>query len=141
MKVAKQLFPMFKEHYCENHGCSERHLMPRSKRLAFQVLMVARISFICISAALVGGAVHSFIFAQPTESLAQAILSERLTKNEVQVQMQAAEIALLRQTVAQQEKDISELHGIGIGLGSILIILQVIQMVAGRLVGLSTKKE
>lgn len=140
-EMGKRLFPMYKEHYCENFECAERQLMSRRTSLALKALMVSRVLFLCLAAGIIGGTAHSFIFGQPYESIARAALSERVTKSEVQIQMQSAEIALLRQTVAQQDKDISEMHGIGLGLGCILLVLQVIQMVAGRLIGLNTRKE
>lgn len=116
--------------------------MTKKKAIAFKILTTSRILFLCLCTLALGEVAHSFIFGQQaTNPFAQAVLSERLTKNEVEVQMMTTEIAILRQTVAEQDKDISELHGIGIGLGSLLLVLQIIQMVVGRMIGFTPKRE
>lgn len=119
-------FPIYQEKTCTNMDCSERAVVSGKQALiAWYVLLLRVIGIVVISAFI--GATIGHVHGQSNFALQIDV-----AKLQYQSEINAAEIALLRTTVAKQAGDISEMHGIGLGIGIILGCLQIAQIMFMR---------
>ena len=110
--------------------------------LIYAILLFCRYGFTAGCAAVVGGAaafkiVHAQSIAQ---SERDRLLADdfKLQSLEFKVAQLESESDSLLKTINLQENEISKMEGIGIGLGAILMILQVLQAFMARSLGRST---
>lgn len=125
------------EDVCTRPGCVMRQPLAFRSTLRLALHRAASLGIIMLSCMFIGSTLP-WIFAQP-------LVPERLSVVETKVQTNQSEIVLLRAEVAElrlelvsardrigeQQSRISTVEGIGMGLGSIVMVLQVFQMLLG----------
>ena len=98
-----------------------------SEQLRATIITVcARFLFLMICFAVIGGGVLGLLNSQTFN------IPERVRAVEIENQNTMLEISMLRQDQARLADAVSELHGIGIAVGSVLAILQIVAMVAAK---------
>ncbi len=119
-------FPIYQEKTCINSACAQRVMVSHEKALVtWYVLLLRLVSVVLLS--VVAGVTIEHMSGQSVSSLQIDV-----AKLQYQQQVNSTEIGLLRGTVAMQADEISEMRGIGIGLVSILVVLQVAQIMLTR---------
>ena len=134
------------EDVCQRKNCLERQ--PLSLRIAVRLALHRAASLVIIMlVCMFIGSTLPWVFAQSVQ------IPERLGVLETKMQTDQSEISLLRSEVltlraeldttkdriAEEQSRVSTVQGIGIGLGSIVMVLQVFQMLLGFKKGLNEK--
>ncbi len=123
-------FPILRNETCLNQDCQNRVAVSvDNAKVAWQLLMLRIGSLICI-ACLVGASASLMMF--PVMAQPQPNASPNEVLQQFEIQDNSAEILRLRIIVEKQAGDIATMQGIGIGLGCILLVLQVAQIAVGR---------
>lgn len=133
MKTPSFPFPILQSETCTNEECNKRQQISTSGARRRWAVMVLRLCSLAVVAGWVGAGISSLTL------LAQQQYPFRQTIEQLEIQDAKLEIARLRNAlelqnivITDQGKDISRMYGIGIGLGSILLVLQVAQILTAR---------
>lgn len=112
---------------CNNMGCDHRAGMTRYQKVRAAIMNYARIAFLMCCCAVVGASVSLRLHAQGMPSI-----QERAAKLEVARDLLEARVGILEREQFHDDSEISTMQGVGIGLGSALGLLQLVQIVLGR---------
>lgn len=134
------VFPILRRQTCNRDQCELRVPFSPSKAKLIVYAAVARIAFLMVCAAVVGGSLSGlYVFAQPQPqyrfpdpATGVLLLQQRIENNEAEMKKMQEHIVLQDSVIASQANAISEMHGIGLAVGGILTCLTLIQMVLGN---------
>lgn len=134
------------EDVCTREGCYLRE--PLKFRAALRLALHRAISMVIIMlACMFIGSTLPWVFAQPAQTGERlGVLETKLQTDQSEISLLRSEISELRQEldtskdrISEQQSRLSTVQGIGMGLGSIVMVLQVFQMLLGFKKGLNEK--
>lgn len=99
-----------------------------------RILTILRLSMLAIAAGWIGGTVSLSLMAQGGHSNPAQITIEQLEIQDARAEINRLrdEITAMGVIISDQGKDISMMHGIGFGLGLIMVVLQAAQILTNR---------
>lgn len=112
---------------CTNMGCDHRAGMTLYQKVRAAALTYARIGFLMCCCGVIGGSISLRVHAQGIPSI-----QERAAKLEVSGALMETRQAILEMRQDHADSAIATMQGVGIGLGSALGFLQVLQIILGR---------
>ena len=111
---------------CTNFGCKERESLPLQEMARRALLTCIRLAFFGLCAGFVGASLSLLLHAQ-TQTM-----PERAAKLEVATSLLQTQVEMMQREIDHLGSEVATMDGIGIGLGSALGLLQVLQIVLGK---------